>query len=48
MWDPLGATLRADRVIDKWGVHRSDGVKGEATAYLNAAKVGRSYEEVAL
>jgi polysaccharide lyase-like protein len=42
-----GATLRADWVTDKWGVYRSDGVKGEATAYLNGAKVGRSYADVA-
>ncbi|GAA2066883.1 heparin lyase I family protein [Streptomyces albiaxialis] len=42
-----GATLRADWVTDKWGVYRSDGVKGPATAYLNSAKVGTSYEDVA-
>ncbi|MFG2223224.1 heparin lyase I family protein [Streptomyces sp. NPDC048644] len=41
------ATLRADWVTDKWGVYRSDGVKGPATAYLNSAAVGRSYEDVA-
>ncbi|MEU7583440.1 heparin lyase I family protein [Streptomyces sp. NPDC041068] len=41
------ATLRADWVTDKWGVYRSDGVKGAATAYLNGAKVGRGYEDVA-
>ncbi|MFE0103856.1 heparin lyase I family protein [Streptomyces sp. NPDC059009] len=42
------ATLRADWVTDKWGVYRSDGVTGAATAYLNGAKVGRNYEDVAL
>ncbi|MER5387674.1 heparin lyase I family protein [Saccharopolyspora sp. NPDC002686] len=42
-----GATLRADFVTDKWGVYRSDGVKGEATAYLANAKVGTSYADVA-
>ncbi|MFJ3707592.1 heparin lyase I family protein [Streptomyces sp. NPDC090053] len=38
-----GATLRGDWVTDKWGVYRSDGVKGAATAYLNGAKVATSY-----
>lgn len=41
------ATLRADFVTDKWGVYRSDGITGEATAYLADAKVGASYEDVA-
>ncbi|MFI0467373.1 heparin lyase I family protein [Saccharopolyspora sp. 5N102] len=41
------ATLRADFVTDKWGVYRSDGIAGEATAYLADAKVGRSYADVA-
>jgi hypothetical protein len=34
-------------VTDKWGVYRSGEVSGEGTAYLNAAKVGTSYEAVA-
>lgn len=42
-----GATLRADWVTDKWGVYRSDGVRGPATAYLNSARVGASYDDVA-
>ncbi|GGU79887.1 hypothetical protein GCM10010211_52440 [Streptomyces albospinus] len=41
------ATLRADWVTDKWGVYRSDGVKGQATAWLNSPAVGRSYLDVA-
>lgn len=41
------ATLRADWVTDKWGVYRSDGVEGPATAYLNSAAVGRTYADVA-
>lgn len=41
------ATLRADFVTDKWGVYRSDGVRGEATAYLADAKVGTGYADVA-
>ncbi|MFJ5679800.1 heparin lyase I family protein [Streptomyces sp. NPDC093097] len=41
------ATLRADWVTDKWGVYRSDGVKGQATAWLNSPAVGRSYQDVA-
>ncbi|WP_399083833.1 heparin lyase I family protein [Streptomyces sp. BBFR2] len=41
------ATLRADWVTDKWGVYRSDGVTGAATAYLNGAAVGRAYGDVA-
>lgn len=40
------ATLRADFVTDKWGVYRSDGVSGPATAYLNDARVGTSYAVV--
>ncbi|MEU6662918.1 heparin lyase I family protein [Streptomyces sp. NPDC046821] len=42
-----GATLRGDWVTDKWGVYRSDGVKGAATAYLNGAKVATSYADAA-
>ncbi|MFE7117524.1 heparin lyase I family protein [Streptomyces sp. NPDC057654] len=41
------ATLRGDRVLDKWGVYRADGITGPATAYLNGAAVGRSYGDVA-
>ncbi|MFF2811555.1 heparin lyase I family protein [Streptomyces sp. NPDC058000] len=41
------ATLRGDWVTDKWGVYRSDGVKGPATAWLNSPAVGRSYQDVA-
>ncbi|MFF9478660.1 heparin lyase I family protein [Streptomyces sp. NPDC014733] len=41
------ATLRAGWVTDKWGVYRSDGVTGAATAYLNDAAVGRAYGDVA-
>ncbi|WP_263248028.1 polysaccharide lyase [Saccharopolyspora rosea] len=41
------ATVRADFVTDKWGVYRSDGITGPATAYLADARVGRSYTEVA-
>ncbi|GAA2775305.1 heparin lyase I family protein [Saccharopolyspora taberi] len=41
------ATLRADFVTDKWGVYRSDGITGPATAYLADARVGTSYEDVA-
>ncbi|MFE6689196.1 heparin lyase I family protein [Streptomyces sp. NPDC057743] len=41
------ATLRADWVTDKWGVYRSDTVKGQATAWLNGPAVGRSYGDVA-
>ncbi|MGD3110038.1 heparin lyase I family protein [Streptomyces sp. YGL11-2] len=41
------ATLRADWVTDKWGVYRSDGVRGQATAWLNSPAVGRSYQDVA-
>ncbi|MEV0265668.1 heparin lyase I family protein [Streptomyces sp. NPDC050617] len=40
------ATLRGDWVLDKWGVYRADGITGPATAYLNGAAVGRSYEDV--
>ncbi|QIZ39839.1 hypothetical protein FDZ84_28220 [Saccharopolyspora sp. ASAGF58] len=40
------AMLCADFVTDKWGVYRSDGITGEATAYLADAKVGTSYEDV--
>jgi hypothetical protein len=41
------ATLRADFVTDKWGVYRSDGVTGAATAWLSNARVGLSYASVA-
>ena len=36
-----------DYVTDKWGVYRSGNVSGDGTAYLNAAKVGTSYQVVA-
>ncbi|MFE7659831.1 heparin lyase I family protein [Streptomyces celluloflavus] len=41
------ATLRGDWVTDKWGVYRSDGVTGQATAYLNSPAVGRTYGNAA-
>ncbi|WP_369359456.1 heparin lyase I family protein [Streptomyces sp. cg2] len=41
------ATLRGDWVTDKWGVYRSDGIEGPATAWLNSPAVGRSYRDVA-
>ncbi|PNE38274.1 heparin lyase I family protein [Streptomyces noursei] len=41
------ATLRGDWVTDKWGVYRSDGDRGAATAWLNSPAVGRSYRDVA-
>ncbi|WP_382465088.1 heparin lyase I family protein [Streptomyces noursei] len=41
------ATLRASWVTDKWGVYRSDGIKGPATAWLNSPAVGGRYADVA-
>jgi hypothetical protein len=42
-----GATLKGDYFTNKWGVYRSGPNSGRARAYLNHARVGTSYEDVA-
>jgi hypothetical protein len=42
-----GPTLWGDHVNHKWGVYRSGGNTGHATALLNHAKLGRTYADVA-
>jgi hypothetical protein len=43
-----GATLWGTHVNTKWGVYRSGANSGKATAYLNSAKLGTTYADVAL
>jgi len=43
-----GPTLWGTHVNHKWGVYRSGGNSGHATALLNHAKLGTSYADVAL
>lgn len=42
-----GATLWGTHVNTKWGVYRSGPNSGRATAWLNSAKLGTSYADVA-
>lgn len=42
-----GATLWGTHVNTKWGVYRSGPNSGRATAWLNNAKLGTSYADVA-
>jgi hypothetical protein len=43
-----GATLWGTHVNVKWGIYRSHGNNGHGTAYLNHARLGTSYADVAL
>lgn len=43
-----GPTLWGDHVNHKWGVYRSGGNSGHQFAYLNSAKLGSAYSDVAL
>ena len=43
-----GATLWGDHVNHKWGVYRSGPNSGHAVAWLNHAKLGQTYADVAI
>jgi hypothetical protein len=42
-----GATLWGTHVNTKWGIYRSGGNNGAGTAYLNSARLGTGYADVA-
>ncbi|SDY88778.1 Polysaccharide lyase [Amycolatopsis xylanica] len=43
-----GPTIWGDHLNHKWGIYRSGGNSGKASAFLNGAKLGTTYADVAL